>query len=571
MSSGRNNEDVDCELREFDHSEGNIRETTRKSEHENRKRSLERSDALDENAFEDEEAEAEGLLTEDNKSSKEPQRDTQQREKYAKSEIPDNSNKISSYSTRRASDEIHIPDMSKSAVIGNMVAMCGSSVLLFSAYLSIENLQSSINQHEGLGTTSVAVLYTSFILSLLLVAHITVSVFSYKWIYVCSLAAFLPYFATGFYSSWATMIPAAFITGAGAANFWNAQQGFLNDLALGLSKVTKMDHDAAVNLFCGIYYGSFFSAKVWGNLVSALVLKGQPDVASSAMISFNDSVNFTIPGNASREPFLCGSDFCSVDPSSENAVARPSDMKIYIYTGVCVGMGTLGVLMAAVFLTKTPITVSREKNFMTMVNRVILHMVRCRDQKILIFPTMLRGMTQAFMNADVTVAFISCVLGVEYVGLIMITYGVVGSIVSVIIGQLSKHAGWLPFFILAFVLQVSLCIVFLLIEPRPDQPFIIFLLASLWAIVEAVYTPSLPAIHSTHFEDKTAAISSCRVLDSLGFVLTFGFSSALCMRYKIYVMIGMATASMICLLWFHQIMKKRKPTVTEILCSDDKE
>lgn len=66
-------------------------------------------------------------------------------------------------------------------------------------------------------------------------------------------------------------------------------------------------------------------------------------------------------------------------------------------------MGTLGVLMAAVFLTKTPITVSREKNFMTMVNRVILHMVRCRDQKILIFPTMLRGMTQAFMNADVTV------------------------------------------------------------------------------------------------------------------------------------------------------------------------
>ena len=51
------------------------------------------------------------------------------------------------------------------------------------------------------------------------------------------------------------------------------------------------------------------------------------------------------------------------------------------------------------------------------------------------------GFKQAFLAADLTEGYISCALGVNYVGLVLCGYGAVDSLVSWASGKLGAHLG----------------------------------------------------------------------------------------------------------------------------------
>lgn len=94
----------------------------------------------------------------------------------------------------------------------------------------------------------------------------------------------------------------------------------------------------------------------------------------------------------------------------------------------------------------------------------------------------------ANLHVDVSFqAFISCSLGVQQVGFVMICYGVADALGSVTGGAAVKKLGRIPIFIFAALINLALIITFLLWRPDPTQPAIFFVIAALWGLADAVW------------------------------------------------------------------------------------
>lgn len=120
--------------------------------------------------------------------------------------------------TRTANDTTD--NMKKFAVIKNLLIISIAFMLQFSSYNSFVNLQSSLNNAEGLGRTGLALLYVVMFLTNLILTPLTMSRFSNKWIMVVSMGTYVAYVASGFYPTWSTVIPASVIIGMGKLMFY---------------------------------------------------------------------------------------------------------------------------------------------------------------------------------------------------------------------------------------------------------------------------------------------------------------------------------------------------------------
>lgn len=115
----------------------------------------------------------------------------------------------------KLSSETPDTKMTKFTVYKNLVVYSVSFVLLFSSLMSFSNIQSTINIEDGLGTTGLAVLYSTMVFTSLFVTMVTLPLLSYKIMTLTAMLTYICYVATGFYSSWYTVIPATVIIGIG--------------------------------------------------------------------------------------------------------------------------------------------------------------------------------------------------------------------------------------------------------------------------------------------------------------------------------------------------------------------
>ena len=60
-------------------------------------------------------------------------------------------------------------------------------------------------------------------------------------------------------------------------------------------------------------------------------------------------------------------------------------------------------------------------------------------------------MEQAFIGADFTQAYVSCALGIHQIGYVMICFGVVNAICSIVFGSIMKYIGRIPIIILGIL------------------------------------------------------------------------------------------------------------------------
>ena len=154
----------------------------------------------------------------------------------------------------------HIPNdnvLSKVSIYKNLAVLSISFLLLFSAFLSLQNLQSSLNITEGLGMTGLTCVYASMIISCLLLPPLTISKLGMKWTTVLSSIAYLGYIAASFHAVWGTIIPTSIILGLGAANLWSGKMAYLTELAKHYSLRTSTDSFAATDKLFGVFYATY--------------------------------------------------------------------------------------------------------------------------------------------------------------------------------------------------------------------------------------------------------------------------------------------------------------------------
>ncbi|OWK01900.1 UNC93A [Cervus elaphus hippelaphus] len=278
----------------------------------------------------------------------------------------------------------------------NVLLLSLGFLLLFTAYGGLQSLQSSLYSEEGLGVAALSTLYGGMLLSSMFLPPVLIGKLGCKWTLVLAMCCYVAFSLGNFYASWYTLIPTSILVGLGAAALWSAQGTYLTIVGNIQARKTGQVGKDVVNQYFGIFFLIFQSSGVWGNLISSLVF-GQ----------------------------------------------RPTQ-----------GCGFLAVLLTAVFLepVKDAGPEGDSEKWATPFWSTLLStfkLLRDKRLRLLILLPMLSGFEQAFLSGDYTRSYATCALGIQFVGYVMICFGAVDALCSVLFGRLARHTGRIALFVLA--------------------------------------------------------------------------------------------------------------------------
>ncbi|XP_049761399.1 protein unc-93 homolog A [Elephas maximus indicus] len=415
----------------------------------------------------------------------------------------------------------------------NVLVVSFGFLLLFTAYGGLQNLQSSLNSEAGLGVTSLSTLYGAILLSSMFLPPLLIKKFGCKWTIAGSMCCYVAFSLGNFHASWYTLIPTSILLGLGGAPLWSAQCTYITILGNRHAEEAGEASKDVVSQYFGIFFLIFQSSGVWGNLISSLVFGQTPTQED-------------LPD----EEFLhCGASDCLMATEPTNSTQRPTQELIYTLVGIYTGCGLLAVLLVAVVLE--PIQDPQQKSEgekLHLWSNLLATFKLLRDPRLrllILLPTY-SGFEQGFLAGDYTKSYVTCALGIHFVGYVMICFSATNALCSLLYGKLSQYTGRVAIYVLGALTHLCCIIALLLWKPYPDQLAVFFIFSALWGLSDAVWQTQNNALYGTLFEkNKEAAFANYRLWEALGFVIAFGYSTYLCVYTKLYILLGILIVTMV--------------------------
>ncbi|XP_078412881.1 protein unc-93 homolog A isoform X2 [Cetorhinus maximus] len=360
----------------------------------------------------------------------------------------------------------------------NILVVSFGFLLLFTAFGGLQSIQSSLNSDQGLGLASLSVIYGALILSSMFLPPIMIKYFGCKWTIVISMCCYVTFSIGNFYPSWYTLIPTAIILGTGGAPLWSAKCTYLTTCGYRYAKDHNKIGENIVNQYFGTFFLIFQSSSVWGNLLSSLIFQ-----YTSAKANITDEIiSYCGPNNCPQYDLK----------TARNVTSTQHSMSvIYTLSGVYTGVGIGGVLLVAFFLDHLNEQDGKQfkRKEINVLSTFVATFTQLKDvrQCLLIVMTMYSGFEQGFLAGDYTKAYVTCTIGIQFVGYVMICFGASNSIFSMIFGRMSRYTGRMPLFAFGTFTHLATIIAMFLWHPRPDQLPVYFVFPFLWGMVDAVW------------------------------------------------------------------------------------
>eukprot|EP00090_Calanus_glacialis_P024669 TRINITY_DN3833_c0_g1_i1.p1 TRINITY_DN3833_c0_g1~~TRINITY_DN3833_c0_g1_i1.p1 ORF type:complete len:502 (-),score=112.42 TRINITY_DN3833_c0_g1_i1:104-1609(-) len=421
----------------------------------------------------------------------------------------------------------------KKIIYKNVLLISISFLLLFVAFESMSKLQSSINVVNNLGTWANAAVYASLILSCMFMPSIMIKMLKVKWTLVICIFCYSTYIAAQFYPQFYTLLPTAFILGMGAAPMWSAKCTYLTQVAHRFAGLEGVDPEPVVVKFFGIFFFFFQCNSIIGNIISTSVLSsGKTEVYTE----LSDAAMARC-GSAYCPAQLAVSSNITLDPTSgltespadvENDNFKTDITKIYIIAGIYLACSFSAALIIALFVD--PLTRfgedERQEGKPTLSGKDLLvatfRQMKKKKQILIIPLTFWSGIEQGFFGADFTAGFVTCAYGVHIVGRVLIVFGICDALASIGFGFIIKKVGRVPIFILGACINVLVIIIMLSWTPTSSAVGVVYLLAALWGMADAIWQTQINALYGVLFaSDEEAAFSNYRLWESMGFLLAF--------------------------------------------------
>lgn len=112
-------------------------------------------------------------------------------------------------------------------------------------------------------------------------------------------------------------------------------------------------------------------------------------------------------------------------------------------------------------------------------------------------------------------------------------------------GQIVKLIGRWPCFAVAAIINYALIITMLVWRPSEDQIGVLFILAGLWGVSDAVWQTQINALYGVLFiKHDEAAFSNYRLWESIGFVLFYIITPHIRIRTALIILIVFLTLGM---------------------------
>ncbi|KAK5852645.1 hypothetical protein PBY51_006496 [Eleginops maclovinus] len=416
----------------------------------------------------------------------------------------------------------------------NVLVVSVGFLSLFTAYGGLQSLQSSLNAEQGMGVASLSVIYASIIVSSMFLPHIMIKNLGCKWTIVAGMACYVSYSFGNLYPGWYTLMPTSAVLGLGGSPLWSAKCTYLTIAGNAQASKDGKKGPDVINQYFGIFFFIFQSSAVWGNLMSSLIFGQDSNIA-------------IIPEDQLQ---ACGAADCNLNLSINSTTTRPAQELVWTLVGCYIGVGVLAMIIVAVFLDN----IDREQSSQFRENREPLSKTflatfrLLKDWRLLtLIPlTMYSGFEQSFLSGEYTKNYVTCALGIHYVGYVMMCFGATNSLCSFLFGRLARYTGRAPLFFLAALANFSCIIALLFWRPHPDQLPVFFVFPALWGMADAIWQTQTNSLYGILFpRHKEAAFANYRMWESLGFVIAFAYSTFLCLEYKLYILLAVLVATVI--------------------------
>ncbi|KAI0503496.1 hypothetical protein KFK09_014430 [Dendrobium nobile] len=371
-------------------------------------------------------------------------------------------------------------------------------LFIFSAYGAAQNLQSTVNTEQGLGTTSMGILYLSFTFFSVF-ASVVVRWLGSKKALVLGTTGYLLFIASNLKPLWYTMVPASFYLGFTASIIWVGQGTYLTSAARRHAKDCKLHEGTVIGNFNGEFWGFFASTQVIGNLISLLLLQD---------------------GNEGGSPTGTG-------------------LLFTIFLG-CMIFGA--ILMC--FLSKRD-----EKEDALLSHTSIRHLLKSvvvpllETRILLIIPLMVySGLQQAFVWAEFTKKIVKPAIGMSGVGGAMAVYGAADAISSLLAGRYTSGLSSVTIIVsIGSFLQISVLLWLLFgysLSPGVLGSVLPLLIGAIWGVGDGVFNTQLNALFGMLFKRDTEAVfAQFKVWQSAAIAVVFFLSPAIGLEAMVIVMI----------------------------------
>ncbi|XP_064618625.1 protein unc-93 homolog A-like [Lineus longissimus] len=440
------------------------------------------------------------------------------------------------YTTDAVPEDAEKPT-SKGAV-KNIVVLGVAFMFVYTAFVSLQSLQSTMNAKEGLGVASLCSIYTATLLSCFFAPWI-IHKLKTKWTIILAFGLFTVYVIIHFYPKDFMLIPTSILLGFLMGPLWIAQSTYLTTTAYNYAKEMGTAYDRVVGKFNAVFCSVFQLSQIWGNILSAAVL-------------YNDHTK-VLNENSSR-PHPCGAQDCGWNNNDLNQtmhVALIPDNSLYMLLSIYIGCSLMGVVIIVSLLDvlAPPKTADREWQSVQGSSRTMF----CATVKMfadprlhLLFPLVIfTGLEQGFIFGDFTKSYVNCALGVHNIGFTMITFGAITAASAFVIGFLVKHIKRIAIVIAGAVFHASLILALYLWKPSIEDIPMFYVVAACLGLCDAIWQTQSNTLFGVLFPEKQeAAFAAYRIFQSLGFALAFGYSYFLCVETKLYILASVLVISL---------------------------
>ncbi|CAF3836132.1 unnamed protein product [Adineta steineri] len=413
----------------------------------------------------------------------------------------------------------------------NLSMICLTFLCAYTSFNAVANLQSSINIDKNVGLYSLAILSGGSILSSILFTTPLIYILGYKWTIVAGQIGILIYIAANMYPKAILLYPVAAISGIFCSAMWTTQSAYIT--VLGVDENRHDNSDIQVNKYFGIFYSVFETAQIWGNLITYFILR---NVHRESRSNFSQ----------------CGANFVSNTSEIKNDESTISPMTTYILYSVFVGIICISIVFVIIFLDqKRKLKGDNSKGVIHQsidYSLLTLKQFKKLDHWLLIPIVFWINSWEAFIFGIYTKGFITCTIGIQYIGLVMASYGITASIVCVIVGYVAKIKYSRPVCLLsATSVSIMILMIMLLWKPVPSQTYMLYVLACIAGITAVVAKPLVSALYSHLFADtKEMVFSIFSMIQNLGCIVVYFYSPVLIVRVSIILQIIYTSMAMIC-------------------------
>ena len=189
---------------------------------------------------------------------------------------------------------------SKAKAYKNLLGVSISFMIIFSVYLGVASLQSSVNESGGIGLASLTIVNFLFTFSSFYTSAV-IRLFGTKYTLIVGCIGMSMYTVGNYYLSWYTLIPAAVCVGITLGPLWASLNVHVTSVAIQYASASGQKQPHVVALFLGIYTGIFKMAYIPGNIISSVILlNGREENTSFIDTSLGDVCNNTEAANLDR-------------------------------------------------------------------------------------------------------------------------------------------------------------------------------------------------------------------------------------------------------------------------------